>query len=95
MKPSMTFDSLYNEMAYLKYEFVYGTYDFSQQKIIWAATFFPFDTFFQPQRYLLNLGPLKFDNPSLHLILGVPAALYLVSEEKGGHCIYKSPQHNP
>ena len=35
MKPSMTFDNLYNEMAYLKYEFVYGTYDFSQQKIIW------------------------------------------------------------
>ena len=33
MKPSMTFDNLYNEMAYLKYEFVYGTYDFSQ--IIW------------------------------------------------------------
>ena len=31
----MTFDNLYNEMAYLKYEFVYGTYDFSQQKIIW------------------------------------------------------------
>ena len=35
MKPSMTFDNLYNEMVYLKYEFVYGTYDFSQQKIIW------------------------------------------------------------
>ena len=23
------------EMAHLKYEFVFGTYDFSQQKIIW------------------------------------------------------------
>ena len=48
--------------------------------------FFPFDTFFQLQRYHLNLITQVSTN-----ILDVPAALYLVSEEKGGHCIQVTP----
>ena len=57
-------------------------------QILKEFRFFPFDNFFQPQRYHLNLDPLKFDYQVSTNILGVPAALYLVSEEKGGHCIY-------
>ena len=34
-KFSKKLDDEDKEMAYLKYEFIYGTYDFSQQKIIW------------------------------------------------------------
>ena len=30
------------DMAHLKYEFVYGTFDFSQQKIIWDIILFLF-----------------------------------------------------